>query len=256
MKVTFLGTGTSQGVPVIGCKCEVCQSIDFRDKRTRSSIFVEVDGLCLVIDTGTDFRHQMLREGIDQLDAIIFTHQHKDHTAGMDDIRPFYFKNETDMPIYGTVPVIDQLKQEFAYIFAEHKYPGVPGVEINHIQKDQSFKIQDTEIIPIEVMHYKLPVLGFRFRNFTYITDANHIDDQEIEKMKGSEVLVLNALHHEKHISHFNLEEAIDMAKKVNAKHTYFTHMSHRMGLHREVSKDLPKNMSFAYDGLKLDFVN
>ena len=252
MKVIFLGTGTSQGVPVIGCKCEVCQSVDFRDKRSRASIYLELDGLHLVIDTGTDFRHQMLREGISQLDAIIYTHQHKDHTAGLDDIRPFYFMNKADMPIYGTKPVIDQLAQEFAYIFAEHKYPGVPGVVVNHIDKDTPFKIQNTEIIPIEVMHYKLPVLGFRFRNFTYITDANHIEASEIEKIKGSEVLVINALHHDEHISHYNLEQAIEVAKDIGATQTYFTHMSHRMGLHREVSQTLPENMAFAYDGLQL----
>ncbi|MGB0522412.1 MAG: MBL fold metallo-hydrolase [Flammeovirgaceae bacterium] len=253
MKVTFLGTGTSQGVPVIACKCEVCQSVDFRDKRTRTSIYIEIDGLHLVIDTGTDFRTQMLREGITQLDAVIFTHQHKDHTAGLDDIRPFYFQNRADMPIYATKPVIDQLQQEFAYIFAEHKYPGVPGVIINYIERDSPFKIKDTTIIPIEVMHYKLPVLGFRFNDFSYITDANHIEEQELEKLAGSEVLVLNALHHDEHISHFNLKQAIEVAKRVNAKQTYFTHMSHRMGLHQEVSKTLPKNMAFAYDGLKLE---
>jgi len=253
LKITFLGTGTSQGVPVIGCKCEVCQSVDFRDNRTRASIYIEIDGLHLVIDTGTDFRHQMLRENIDQLDAVIYTHQHKDHTAGLDDIRPFYFQNKADMPIYGTKPVIDQLKQEFAYIFAEHKYPGVPGVDITHIQKDHPFKIKHIEIIPIEVMHYKLPVLGFRFGNFTYITDANHIEEVELEKVKGTEVLVLNALHHDQHISHYSLSEAIEVAEKIGAKETYFTHMSHRMGLHREVSKDLPAQMFFAYDGLVLE---
>ena len=186
MRITFLGTGTSQGVPVIACSCPTCLSSDPRDNRTRTSVFIEVDGQALVIDTGTDFRHQMLREKVKRLDAVLFTHAHKDHTSGLDDIRPFYFMNKKDMPIYGIVPVIDQLKREFAYISADYKYPGIPGVEVNLIDKDTPFKIGSTEIIPIEVMHYKLPVLGFRIKDFTYITDANFISDEELEKVKGT----------------------------------------------------------------------
>lgn len=251
MEVTFLGTGTSQGVPVIACSCEVCQSKDHKDNRTRSSIYIEVDGHHLVVDTGTDFRTQMLREKVQQLDAVIFTHAHKDHTAGMDDIRPFYFKNRADMPIYGTKPVVDQLKQEFAYVFAEHKYPGVPGVEVNLIE-NKPFSIGETLITPIQVMHYKLPVLGFRIKDFTYITDANFIAEEEIEKAKGSKVLVLNALHRKEHISHFNLEQAIEMVQKIQPEKAYFTHMSHQMGTHEATSKELPDNIELAYDGLKL----
>lgn len=254
MKVTFLGTGTSQGVPVIACNCEVCLSLDFRDKRSRSSIYIEVDGQSLVIDTGTDFRQQMLRERASRLDAVLFTHAHKDHTAGMDDIRPFYFRNKADMPIYATPQVVNQLKQEFAYVFAEHKYPGVPGVDVHLIDKNQPFNIGPTMITPIEVMHYKLPVLGFRIKDFTYITDANFISDEELEKVKGSKVVVLNALHKEKHISHFNLYEAIEMVDRIQPEQAYFTHLSHQMGTHSEVSKELPPNIAIAYDGLQLSF--
>lgn len=253
MKITFLGTGTSQGVPVIACNCEVCLSLDFRDKRTRSSIYIEVDNQYFVVDTGTDFRHQMLRERIDKLDAVIFTHAHKDHTAGMDDIRPFYFRNKADMPVYATTQVVDQLKQEFAYVFAEHKYPGVPGVDVHLIDKDTPFQIGPTNIQPIEVMHYKLPVLGFRIQDFTYITDANFISEEEIEKIKGTKVLVLNALHREEHISHFNLEQAIEMVKRIQPEQAYFTHLSHLMGRHAAVMQELPPNIAIAYDGLQLD---
>ena len=252
MKITFLGTGTSMGVPVIGCDCEVCTSDDPRDNRTRSSILVETETENFVIDTGTDFRNQMLREKVKQLDAVVFTHAHKDHTSGLDDIRPFYFRNKKDMPIYGVTPVIEQLKREFAYVFAEHKYPGVPGVEINIIDKDHAFQVGATEVIPIEVMHYKLPVLGFRIKDFTYITDANFISPEEIEKIRGTKILVLNALQHEPHISHFTLPEAMEIAEEIGAEQTYFTHMGHRMGKHAEVSKMLPAHMAFAYDGLQL----
>lgn len=252
MKVTFLGTGTSQGVPVIGCDCQVCRSLDFRDKRLRTSVHIEVNELSLVIDTGTDFRQQMLRANIQHLDAILFTHQHKDHTGGLDDIRPFYFKQGMQkMPIYADKKVIQALKREYEYIFSEEKYPGIPSVHVIEID-NSPFYIENIKVIPIQVMHYKLPIFGFRINNFTYITDANYISPEELKKVEGTEVLVLNALHHQPHISHFTLAEAIEVAKQVRAKHTYFTHISHQMGLHRVVSEQLPPNVHLAYDGLVL----
>ena len=253
MKINFLGTGTSQGVPVIGCDCPVCRSVDFRDKRLRSSIHIETDGISFVIDTGPDFRQQALRAPIRKLDAVLYTHAHKDHTAGMDEIRSFNFLQKKDMPIYGQAEVIDQLKREFAYVFAEHKYPGVPSVLVNTIDKSP-FSIEGINITPIEVMHYRLPVLGFRVGDLTYITDAKTINDEEKEKIKGSEVLILNALQKQPHISHLTLEEAIALAEEIGARHTYFTHISHRLGLHKEVDAELPDGMNLAYDGLKIEF--
>ena len=252
MIITFLGTGTSQGIPVIACECEVCQSIDFRDKRSRTSIHIEVDNLSLVVDTGPDFRTQMLRERVKRLDAVLFTHGHKDHTAGMDDVRSFNFKQQMDMPVYARKEVIEQLKNEFSYVFAENKYPGVPQIDTKEIT-NTPFQIGDTLITPIEVMHYKLPVFGFRIKDFTYITDANFISDEEVEKIKGSKVLVLNALQKEDHISHFTLNEAIEMAQRIGAEKTYFIHMSHNLGKHRDVEQELPEGIEFAFDGLKVE---
>ncbi len=252
MKVTFLGTGTSQGVPVIGCQCDVCSSIDFQDNRLRSSVHIEVDGLSLVIDTGPDFRQQMLRSRVKKLDAILFTHAHKDHTAGMDDIRSYNFLQKMDMPIYGTEDVITQLKSEFAYIFEEHKYPGIPQVQLNPISNNP-FHIDKTEIIPIEVQHHKLPVLGFRIRDFTYITDANFISDEEKKKIVGSKILVLNALQKKPHISHFTLDEAIQIIDELKPEKAYLTHLSHKLGKHRDVKKELPENVELAWDGLKIE---
>ncbi|MEN7550317.1 MBL fold metallo-hydrolase [Rapidithrix thailandica] len=252
MKITFLGTGTSQGVPVILCDCPVCQSVDYRDQRLRTSIHLEVDGLSLVIDTGPDFRQQMLREQIQRVDALLFTHQHKDHTAGLDDIRPYYFHRQNDMPVYAQEEVIEHLAQEFSYMFEEKRYPGVAGLEIHAI--DQApFTIGTTEITPIEVLHFQLPVLGFRIHDFTYITDANYISEVELEKVMGSEVLVINALQKEDHHSHFTLQEAIEISKKAQVKQTYLTHISHRMGRHAEVEGELPENIKLAYDGLRLN---
>ena len=253
MKVTFLGTGTSQGVPVIACDCAVCKSENPKDKRLRSAIHLAIDGLSLVIDTGPDFRQQMLREEIKKLDAVLFTHQHKDHTAGMDDTRSFYFRQKKDIPIYATQMVINQLKQEFAYIFSDKKYPGVPAIEIHEIHKNEPFKIGNTAIIPIEVMHHKLPVLGFRFQDFTYITDTNFIAHDQLEKIKGTKILVLDALQRKPHISHFSLSEAIEIAQKIGAEKTYFTHISHYLGSHEHVMKELPANIELAYDGLKIN---
>ncbi len=255
MRVTFLGTGTSQGVPVIGCNCPVCASLDFRDKRLRSSIHVEIAGKSLVIDTGPDFRAQMLREQISRLDAVIFTHEHKDHTAGLDDIRPFNFMQKKDMPVFATTKVLNQIKREFAYIFEEVKYPGVPQVKAETISKDEVFEIEGISIHPIEVMHYRLPVLGFRIGDFTYITDAKTIAPRELEKIKGSKVLVLNALQSSHHISHFTLDEAIEMVNLIQPEKAYFTHISHKLGTHADVEKQLPDHIRLAFDGLKIDLV-
>ncbi|MFT6054614.1 MAG: phosphoribosyl 1,2-cyclic phosphate phosphodiesterase [Roseivirga sp.] len=250
MKVTFLGSGTSQGVPVIGCNCKVCTSLDFRDKRLRASVHIEIEGHSFIIDSGPDFRQQVLRERINQLDALIFTHEHKDHTAGMDDIRSFNFLQKKDMPIYGRKSVLDQLKREFAYIFEGTKYPGIPRVEVLEIE-NKPFDIEGIKFTPIEVLHYKLPVFGYRIEDFTYITDAKTITQEEKQKIKGTKVLVLNALQSEPHPSHLTVDEAIELAQEINAERTFFTHMSHKIGTHSKISARLPKNIEFAFDGLK-----
>lgn len=251
MTITFLGTGTSQGVPVIGCNCEVCRSVDFRDKRLRSSIHLEVNGKSFIIDSGPDFRQQVLRERINKLDALIFTHEHKDHTAGMDDIRSYNFHQQKNMPIYGTKKVLEQIKKEFSYAFAEFKYPGVPLIDAIEIE-NKPFEIEGVRFSPIEVMHFKLPVFGYRVNDFTYITDANLISDQEIKKIEGSKVIVLNALQKTEHLSHFTFDEAVDLLKKLKPEKAFLIHLSHRMGLHREVEKELPDFIRIAYDGLKV----
>ncbi len=252
MIITFLGTGTSQGVPVIGCSCPVCASLDFRDQRLRTSVHLSINGKSLNIDCGPDFRQQVLRERIQSLDAIIYTHEHKDHTAGLDDVRSYNFKQGKDMPIYGRKSVIEQIKAEFAYIFSNFKYPGVPRVATFEIE-NKPFEVEGITIIPIEVMHYKLPVFGFRIKDFTYITDANYISEEEKKKIKGTRILVLNALQQQEHISHFTLKEAIALAQEFGAEATYFTHISHKLGLHREVSEGLPEGIFLAYDGLKVN---
>ena len=252
MKVTFLGTGTSQGVPVIGCTCEVCSSLDFRDKRLRTAIHIQIQDQSWVVDTGPDFRQQMLREYIQRLDAVIFTHAHRDHTAGLDDVRAYNFLQQMDMPIYGTQSTLDQLKVEYAYAFEKNAPLGLPRLDLRIID-DKPFSIQGIEIIPLPVMHLRMPVYGYRFGNFSYITDANFIPDETLERLKGTEVLVLNALQHERHVSHFNLTEALAMAEKINPKKTYLLHMSHKLGLHAAIEKELPANVRLAYDGLQLD---
>ncbi len=252
MTITFLGTGTSQGVPVIACDCEVCRSADPHDKRLRSSILVEVDGKVVVIDSGPDFRSQMLRADVKHLDAIVFTHEHKDHIAGMDDIRAFNYRQNNAIDVYASARVQAALKREFAYVFDDNKYPGVPEVDMHTIALDPFF-VGDTRFVPIEVMHYKLPILAFRIKDFTYITDAKTISKIERQKIIGTKTLVINALQMEKHISHFTFEEAIEFAKGIGAQRTYFTHISHRLGLHKLTSSFLPKNMQLAYDGLKLE---
>ena len=252
MKVTFLGTGTSQGIPVIACSCSVCTSLDYRDKRLRSSVFIETDeGLNMVVDSGPDFRQQMLRERIKEAHALLLTHEHKDHTAGLDDIRAFNFRNNMVMPVYGRKNVLEQLKREFAYIFQNSDYPGIPRVQLREIDNG-SFTVGNVWVTPILTYHYKLPVFGYRIKDFTYITDANRIPDEELKKIKGSKVLVLNALQKEPHVSHFTLEEAVALARTIGAEKTYFTHISHRMGLHADVQAELPEGVFLAFDGLKI----
>lgn len=238
-------------MPVIACPCPVCQSIDYRDKRLRSSIHLEDETSSVVIDTGPDFRQQMLSNRIQKVDAIVFTHEHKDHTAGLDDIRAYNFKLKKDIPVYATDRVAAQLKQEFAYIFSDYKYPGIPRVDIEPIT-NQPFNIGKLHFQPIEVLHYKLPVFGYRVGSFVYITDANYIGETEKNIARNADVLVLNALQKEPHISHFTLEEAISLAQELGAKHTYFTHISHKLGRHADIERELPPGMSLAYDGLVL----
>jgi phosphoribosyl 1,2-cyclic phosphate phosphodiesterase len=252
LKITFLGTGTSSGVPMIACDCEVCTSNNSKDNRLRSSIMVQSEKTTIVVDTTPDFRYQMLREKVQHVDAIIFTHPHKDHIAGMDDVRAFNYFNEMPIEVFANEITQAALKREFYYVFAEHKYPGIPDINLHDIN-DEPFLIGDIVVTPIKVWHLHMPVLGFRFGNFTYITDANRIEEQEKEKIKGSKVLVLNALRHKKHLSHFTLQEAIDLAHELKISQTYFTHISHQLGLHDVVSDTLPKDCALSYDGLKIN---
>ena len=252
MVITLLGTGTSSGVPMIGCQCAVCRSVDFRDKRLRTSAHVQVAGKSFVIDTGPDFRQQVLRLNLLNLDAVLFTHEHKDHTAGLDEVRAYNFRSGQDMPIYGRATVLAQLEREFAYIFAEHKYPGTPHI-ITHEITNAPFAVQGVPIIPIEVMHHKLPVFGYRIGDFTYLTDLNYISDSELEKIYGTRVLILDALRPEPHLSHFALTEALALVERIRPERTYLTHISHQMGLHREVNQTLPPGVKLGYDGLVIE---
>ena len=251
MIITFLGTGTSQGVPVIACDCGVCLSTDKHDKRLRTSIMIESEDKVIVIDSGPDFRYQMLREKVMHLDAIVFTHEHKDHVGGLDDIRAFNYKQNAPIDVYATERVQIGLKREFLYIFSDYKYPGVPQLNMHTIGLEP-FDIGSLHFIPIEVMHYKLPILGFRIGDFTYITDAKTVSETEIEKIKGTKILVINALQTQSHIAHFTLDEAISFAQQIGAEKTYLTHISHRLGFHSDVSQQLPTGIFLAYDGLKL----
>jgi len=252
MKLTFLGTGTSQGIPVIGSSHPVCLSEDSRDKRLRTSAYIEVDGKHLVIDTGPDFRQQMLSNNVKQVDAILYTHEHRDHTAGFDDIRPFNFMQKKDMPLYCSDRVAEAMKRDYAYVFEVNKYPGAPGAVIHEIE-NKPFEVEGVNILPIEVLHMKLPVFGFRINDLTYITDAKTISVKEKQKIKGSKVLILNCLRIEEHYSHFNLEEALSLVEELKPERAYFTHISHLLGFHEEVSKSLPNNVKLAYDGLQIE---
>jgi len=252
MNVRFLGTGTSQGVPVIACDCEVCTSTDQKDIRLRSSIFINNEDTHFVIDTGPDFRAQMLNNNIQHLDAIVYTHEHKDHIAGMDDIRAFNFKQRKDMEVYASPQVQVALQREFHYVFADYKYPGIPEVNLNTIGSNP-FMVGSFELLPIEVMHYKMPVNAYRVNDFTYITDAKTIAPEEIEKIRGSKTIVVNALRKDEHISHFNLAQAIEFLQAMNPERGLLTHISHLMGKHEVVSNDLPAGIEIAYDGLLLE---
>ncbi len=251
IKLTFLGTGTSQGVPLIGCKCEVCRSTNPADKRLRSSVLIESAETRVVIDSGPDFRQQLLRYDIDRLDAVVFTHEHKDHIAGLDEVRAFNFLNAMRMPVYATDRVQTALKREFAYIFSDEKYPGIPEIDLYSIT-DLPLTIGNLTLHPINVMHYRLPVKAFRINNLAYITDANFIDAHEKQKLQNLDVLILNALRHESHISHFTLQQAVELVQELKPKKSYFTHISHQLGTHIEVNKSLPPNMELACDGLQL----
>lgn len=251
MRVTFLGTGTSQGIPVIGCGCAVCTSGDPRDNRLRTSVLLETADKVIVIDSGPDFRYQMLRARVKDLDAIIFTHEHKDHIAGLDDIRPFNYLLKKNIAVYATDRVQDALKREFSYIFSDRHYPGIPEIAM-HTLTDQNFWIGETEIIPLDIMHYKLPILGYRIGDFTYITDAKTVPQHSIDKIRGTKVLVVNALQVQDHISHFTLNEAVAFAKDIGAETTYFTHISHNLGKHADVEPLLHENIKLAYDGLSI----
>jgi phosphoribosyl 1,2-cyclic phosphate phosphodiesterase len=252
LHIKFLGTGTSSGIPMIGCQCEVCVSKDPKDNRLRSSIMVNSPTTSLVVDTTPDFRYQMLRTNTRHVDAIVFTHPHKDHIAGLDDIRAFNFFSRKPMELFANSLTEEALRRDFYYAFAERKYPGVPEINLNLITTDP-FKVGDIPVQPIEVWHMKMPVLGFRFGKFTYITDANKLDNEAKEKVRGSEVMVLNALRKEPHISHFSLSEAISLVKELGVPKAYFTHISHQLGLHEEISRELPDGIELAYDGLSLN---
>jgi phosphoribosyl 1,2-cyclic phosphate phosphodiesterase len=251
LTITFLGTGTSTGIPMIACSCRVCTSADEKDKRLRSSILVQSSTTTIVVDTTPDFREQMLRINNKKLNAVLFTHPHKDHTAGLDDVRAYNFFSGKTMDVYANSLTEEALKREFAYAFSDKRYPGIP--DINLITIDETpFVIGDIEIVPIVVWHYKMPVYAFRFGNFTYITDANRIEEKEKEKIKGSQVLVVNALRKEEHISHFTLQEAVNLVNELNVTQGYFTHISHQLGKHEEINKTLPSHIRLAYDGLKI----
>jgi phosphoribosyl 1,2-cyclic phosphate phosphodiesterase len=252
LHIKFLGTGTSSGIPMIGCECEVCMSKDPKDNRLRSSIMVTSSSTSLVVDTTPDFRYQMLRTNTKHVDAIVFTHPHKDHIAGLDDIRAFNFFSRQPMELFANSLTEEALRRDFYYAFAEKKYPGVPEINLNLITNDP-FNVGDIPVQPVEVWHMKMPVLGFRFGKFTYITDANKLDDDAKEKVRGSEIMVLNALRKEPHISHFSLSEAISLVRELGVPRAYFTHISHQLGLHGEISRELPEGIELAYDGLSLN---
>jgi phosphoribosyl 1,2-cyclic phosphate phosphodiesterase len=252
LKVYFLGTGTSQGIPIIGSDHEVCKSADSKDKRLRVSVWISWDNHSYVIDCGPDFRQQMLTSNCKKVDGILFTHEHSDHTAGLDDIRPFNFRQGV-MPIYAHKRVVENLKKRFDYIFeTENRYPGAPSVKTIEVENNQPFSIGDKMAIPINVMHGDLQVFGYRIDDFAYLTDVKTIEEIEVDKLKNLKVLVVNALREELHDSHFNLQEALDFIALVKPEKAYITHISHILGFHAEVQKELPDNVFLAYDNLEI----
>ena len=253
MKVTFLGTGTSQGIPVIGCKCPVCKSANARDKRLRTSALVSVGDKNILIDIGPDFREQMLRNDVSHLDAILVTHAHRDHVAGIDDIRPYNYYQQSAIDIYARSNAIEAIRRDYAYIFAQHIYPGLPEANLIEVSGSSVVRIGNTEVVPIEAMHKDMPILGYRMERFAYVTDANYIAPTELDKIKDMDVLVINALRQEKHFSHFSLAEALEVIAFLKPRKAYLTHMSHEMGFYDEVSRNLPKNVFLAYDGLTIE---
>lgn len=254
MRITFLGTGTSQGIPIIGSDHPVCLSDDPRDKRLRVSVLVEWNKYCYVVDCGPDFRQQMLQAGVSRIDGILFTHEHADHTMGLDDIRPFFFR-QGDISIYAHQRVLGELRKRFPYIFinGKDKYPGAPGVKEHEVINDRPVKLGDMEVIPVDVMHNRLQVFGYRFGDFAYLTDVKTITEEEIEKVRGVKVLVINALRIKPHPSHLNLEEALQLAERINPGKVYFTHISHLLGFHAKVERTLPENVFLAYDNLQIE---
>ena len=251
-RLIFLGTGTSQGVPMIGCGCEVCKSQDPRDKRLRASVLVEHEGLRVLVDAGPDFRYQMLRAGVSSLDAILLTHNHKDHTGGLDDIRAFNYHEKRATQIYCEKYVEESLRKEYSYAFEEIKYPGAPEWDV-HIIDEKPFTIKGVEITPIRGRHFKLPVLGYRFGNIAYCTDMNHIPEEEYSKLQGLDHFIINCVRRGRHISHYSLEQAIEVAEKVGAKHSWLTHLSHQLPCHEELTKELPEGILPAFDGLVIE---
>ena len=251
MIVTVLGSGTSQGVPVIGCQCPVCRSNDPRDKRLRTSILIETDEVTVVVDAGPDFRQQMLREHVTKLDAVLITHEHKDHIGGMDDLRPYIFMSKKAMPIYVDDTALPEIKREYSYAFAEHPYPGVPTYDIHRLD-ETPFDLGDLHIVPIKLKHYTLTCYAFRIGDFAYVTDLSEISEEAITKLKDVKYLIIEALQKKKHYSHITLDEAIAIAQRVGAKKTWFTHCSHSMGLAADINRELPEGMMLAYDGLKI----
>lgn len=251
MEITFLGTGTSQGIPVIACDCEVCTSDNSKDNRLRTSIFIKKNNVSFVIDSGPDFRYQMLREKVKHIDGIVYTHEHKDHVAGLDDIRAFNFKQNSHINLYAEDRVLDAIRKEFSYIFSGIQYPGIPQVECISIDNTK-FELEGISILPIRAFHHKLPIFGFRIDDFVYLTDLKTVPEEELDKLQNLDVLVISALRREKHVSHLTLQDALDFIDIIKPKKAYLTHLSHQMGLHNEVSKELPNNVFIAYDGLKL----
>lgn len=251
IKITVLGTGTSSGIPLLTCTCAVCSSIDTKDKRLRCSIFIEHKGKNILVDIGPDFRQQMLRENIQKIDAVLVTHAHHDHVAGLDEIRAYNFSMGRDIDVYANEIAEMELRKHFDYIFNDNKYPGIAGVNIIPIKKEK-FIAEGIEVIPVEVLHHKLPVVAFRVGDFAYITDIKTISNEEFEKLKGVKVLILSVLRHQEHFSHFNLEDGLAFIEKLKPEKTYFIHLSHNFGKHKDIEKTLPENIYLAYDGLKI----